>query len=150
MRMMGNWTIMMPTPLIQKKVVDVLGGFNENIPGTFADVEYWTRASFFTKFYYLDTALVYYRVHDNNMSSNKLTDIQLPNCLKDVLKFFLSEYKIDKLEYKYLLNSLIKSQIKMFDLSYIKNIYFLFRLDTFWFLDFSNMKLMAYILFFKK
>lgn len=150
MRMMGNWTVMMPTPLIRKSVIDVFGGFNENIPGTFADVEYWTRASFYTKFYYLDLPLVHYRIHANNMSSDKLTDIQLPNCLKVLLKMFLNEYIIDKVEYKYLLNNLIRSQIKMFHLSFFKNIHFLFKLDRMWFLRFSNVKLMIFILFFKK
>lgn len=150
MRMMGNWTVMMPTPLIRRKVVDVFGGFNENIPGTFADVEYWTRASFFTKFYYLDEALVHYRVHENNMSGNKLTNLQLPNCLKDVLDKFLNDSLIDKQEYKKLLSSLIRSQIKMFDLSFFINIGYLFNLDKFWFFSFSNVKLMVYVLVYKK
>lgn len=150
MRMMGNWTVMMPTSFVRKEVVDTVGFFNEKMPAAGEDMEFWVRCSFETKFYYVDKPLVYYRVHTNNISAANLNYIKLPSYLKEVLHDKLNSNKINKKEYKILLNSLIKSQIKMFGLSFFKNSKYLFNLNMFWFIDFSNFKLMMYVLFFKK
>ena len=150
MKMMGNWTIMMPTPLITKEIIDKVGFFNEKIPGTFADVEYWTRCSFYTQFYYIDQVLVHYRVHPSNMSKNNKVDIQLPNCLKNVLNEYLEKKIINKNQYKILYQNLIKNQIKMFKLVFFANFHNLNKLDRFWFFSYNKFKLFVYILLFKK
>lgn len=147
LRMMGNWTIMMPTPLVRNEIIQKVGFYNEEIPGTFADVEYWTRLSFITKFYYLDEILVLYRVHPFNMSSNKKVDIQLPINLKKVLKINFINKVIDRKEFELLKKSLVKSQIKMFKLDCFSNLYYLNKLDQFWFFKFSNIKLLLVIIF---
>ena len=150
MRMMGNWTIMMPTPLVRKETVVRVGFFNEKIPGTFADVEYWIRTSFHTKFYYIDEPLVQYRIHDQNMSNDTSKYLQLPLYLKNVLKDQLSIRRIDKKQYSLLLNSLCKMQI-----NYVKKYFFTtmkrcFLLDPFWIIKKNNFKMLVYLLFFKK
>jgi glycosyltransferase involved in cell wall biosynthesis len=150
MRMMGNWTIMMPTPLVRKKIIEIGGYFNENISGTFADVEFWTKLSFYTKFYYIDEPLVNYRAHDQNMSNNKYADIQLPICLKEILKGQLFSKRITNKQYLFLLNNLCKMQIKMMQISFFKPFKNLFLLDYLWVFKRNNCKLIIYILFLKK
>lgn len=150
MRMIGNWTVMMPTSLVRKEVVDKVGCFNESMPSAGEDAEFWVRCSFDTKFYYQDEVLVYYRVHGNNISTENKNFIKLPLYLKKVLKNQLILKKINKRDYLLLLNNLIKTQIKMFNLNYVKNAYYLFNLDKFWVLSFSNIKLMVYIILFRK
>nr|WP_315155904.1 glycosyltransferase family A protein [uncultured Flavobacterium sp.] len=150
MRMIGNWTLMMPTPLLRKEVVDKVGFFNEIIPPALEDIEYWTRCSFSTKFYYVDEPLVQYRVHTNNISKDNPNYFYLPLFLKYILKNQLSIKKINKKEYKSLLDNVSKMQIKMIDKGFFKTFKNLFILDFFWFFKVSNCKLLVYVLLFKK
>lgn len=150
MRMMGNWTLMMPTPLVRKTVIEIVGGFNENIAGTYADVEYWSRCSFVTKFFYMNEPLVKYRVHNNNMSSNAKHYLQLPISLKNVILEQLLIGKITKKQYFKILGSLCKMQIKMVKTSFLKTFKNLFLLDRFWIFKRNNCKMLIYILFYKK
>ncbi|WP_310556211.1 glycosyltransferase family A protein [Flavobacterium sp.] len=149
MRMMGNWTVMMPTPLVRKEVLDKVGFFNEEMPPAGEDVEYWTRTSFYTKFYYLVEPLVQYRVHSNNISNEKAKYLQLPLYLKFVLKQQLELKRIDKKQFQLLFNNLCKMQIRTIKTSFFKTIKYLFILDFFWIFKFNNIKMMIYILFIK-
>lgn len=150
LKMMGNWTIMMPTPLVRKSVIDKVGGFNENIPGTFADVEYWVRTSFYTKFYYIDEPLVQYRIHDQNMSNQTSIYIQLPLYLKNVLQVQLNKKIINKKEYNLLLNNLCKMQISNLHINFFKTLILCFQLDYFWIFKTNNLKMLIYLVLFKK
>ena len=150
MRMIGNWTVMMPTSFVRKEVVDKVGYFNEEMPAAGEDVEFWTRCSFETKFYYFDEPLVLYRIHSSNISKENKAYINLPLFLKKVIKNKKNNNRINDSEYLILLNNLIKSQIKMLKLGFFSNLIFLYKLDPIWFLNISNVKLMVYILFFKK
>lgn len=150
MRMMGNWTVMMPTSFVRKEIVKKVGFFNEIMPAAGEDVEYWTRCSFETKFYYVDEPLVYYRIHNKNISTKNINYIKLPYFLKKVLKIQLNLNKINQKDFLELRANLVNSQIKMFKFNIIKSIYYLFKLDKFWFFSFSNLKLMTFILFLKK
>jgi glycosyltransferase involved in cell wall biosynthesis len=147
MRMMGNWTLMMPTPLIRKEVVDAVGFFNEQIPPALEDVEFWIRCSFATKFYYIDEPLAQYRVHYSNISEEKSKYIVLPLFLKKVVKEQLYLRIINKEQCFLLLNSLCKMQIKMVKISFWKTFKNLFLLDYFWIFKRNNCKMMIYLLF---
>jgi glycosyltransferase involved in cell wall biosynthesis len=150
LKMIGNWTIMMPTPLVRKSVIDKVGGFNEIIPGTFADVEYWVRTSFYTKFYYIDEPLVQYRLHNQNMSSQTSIYIQLPLYLKNVLQEQLNKNLINKKEYNLLLNSLCKMQISNLHINFFKTLILCFHLDYFWIFKHNNLKMLIYLALYKK
>jgi glycosyltransferase involved in cell wall biosynthesis len=150
MRMMGNWTLMMPTPLIRKEVLDAVGFFNEQITPALEDVEFWTRCSFATKFFYIDEPLAQYRVHSSNISLEKVKYVELPLYLKEILKRQLIVRRINKEQYFFLLNSLCKMQIKMVKTSFLKTFKNLFLLDYFWLIKRNNCKMLFYILFFKK
>jgi glycosyltransferase involved in cell wall biosynthesis len=149
MRMMGNWTVMMPTPLIRKEVVDEVGFFNEQMPAAGEDTEFWARCSFETKFYYIDEVLAQYRVHNNNISLEKAKYLILPLYLKEVIKKQLFSRRINKEQYYYLLNNLCKMQIKMVKTSFLKVFNNLFLLDYFWIFRKNNCKMMIYILLLK-
>nr|WP_315199033.1 glycosyltransferase family A protein [uncultured Flavobacterium sp.] len=149
MRMIGNWTVMMPTPLVRIEIIKNVGFFNEIIPPALEDIEYWTRCSFAGKFFYLDEPLVKYRVHTNNISKDNPNYLNLPLFMKSVLQNQLSVKRINKKEYRLLLANLSKMQIKMIDKGFFKMFKNLFKLDFFWFFKVSNYKLMVYILLFK-
>lgn len=150
MRMFGNWTIMMPTPLMRAALVDEVGYFNEAISGTFADVDYWVRCSFFTKFHYLDEMLVLYRLHENNISSDTKIYRKLPIHLKGILKEFLQKKIINVTQFKHLQSRLCINQINYIKQHYGVTLELLFKIDKFWFLRFKNLKSLTHNLFFKK
>lgn len=150
LRMMGNWTVMMPTPLVRKEVIQENGFFSETIPAGLEDVEYWTRCGFETKFYYFDKPLVEYRVHSDNLSADKTKYIELQLYLKQILneKYLLG--RINKKDFNKLLNYLCHAQIKMVKGNLFVVLRNLFLLDRFWIFGVNNCKMLVYILFFKK
>jgi teichuronic acid biosynthesis glycosyltransferase TuaG len=150
LKMMGNWTIMMPTPLVRKEVINNVGLFNEKIPGTLADVEYWVRTSFCTNFYYLDEPLVQYRIHEQNMSSDIQKYFQLPLYLKNVLVEQYNSKRINQKQYEQLLNNLCKMQIKNIRINFFKTIKNCFQLDIFWIFKINNFKMLIYLILYKK
>jgi glycosyltransferase involved in cell wall biosynthesis len=149
MKMMGNWTVMMPTSIVRKEIIEKIGFFNEQMPSAGEDTEFWTRCSFVTNFYYIDQPLVQYRIHSNNISSDNLKYLQLPLYLKKVLQEQLHLRRITKKQYYFLLNSLCKMQIKTVKTSFSKTFENLFLLDFLWLFKTNNCKMLIYILFFK-
>ncbi|WP_291142712.1 glycosyltransferase [Flavobacterium sp. UBA7680] len=146
MKMMGNWTLMTPSVLLNKSIVDKVGLFNEKMPSAGEDAEYWIRCSFFTKFYYVDEPLVQYRVHNNNISTEAKGYADLSLFLKKVLTKFNSEKIIDNIQYKILLNNLCAMQIKMIKKFSYKSVRNLFELNPFWMFKWRNLKLLTFIL----
>lgn len=146
MKMMGNWTLMTPSVLLNKSIVDKVGLFNEKMPSAGEDAEYWIRCSFFTKFYYVDEPLVQYRVHNNNISTEAKGYADLSLFLKKVLTKFNSEKIIDNIQYKILLNNLCAMQIKMIKKFSYKSVRNLFELNPFWMFKRRNLKLLTFIL----
>jgi len=131
MRMAGNWTLMMPTPLIRKSVIKKVGYFNEQMPQAGEDVEYWVRCSFYTKFYYVDEALVNYRKHSGNISSKSKKYIELPFFLKNVIDKALNQNLIENKQHILLTNNLVQMQIKYINDGFNKTILYLFKLNSF-------------------
>lgn len=140
MRMIGNWTLMMPTPLLRKTLVDEVGFFNENMPQTSADVEYWTRCAFHTKFYYIDNPLVNYRKHSNNMSTNNKDYLSLPLYLDKIVNQNKNLASISKMDSKVLKTNLLLMQAKMIKNNIFSTIVNLFKLNPFWFFNFRVQK----------
>lgn len=146
MRMMGNWTIMMPTPLVRKSIIEKVGFFNEEIPPAFEDIEYWTRCSFFTSFNYIDEPLVHYRVHTNNISTDAKGHEDLSLYFKKDLLTFKSKDIITVYQYNFLLNNLCRMQLKMIKKYSFKSMLNLFSLNPFWMFRWNNLKLLLFIL----
>ena len=139
-KMIGRWTVMMPTSFVRKDVIDKVGEFNEKMPSAGEDTEFWTRCSFETKFYYLDTPLVFYRVHKGNISKKTSAYIELPLHLKKVLNKYYSEGKIKKDNF-HLLNQRLGlnfiAQIKQNVFFVLKNA---FKFDKFWVFKINYLK----------
>lgn len=150
LKMIGNWTIMMPTVMVRKQVLDIVGYFNEIMPPAGEDVEYWSRCSFETKFYYLDEPLVYYRVHSNGISIGKEKYRKLPYYLKLVLVKQKEAKKISNRQYNQLVGSMCINQINYIKEHYKLTLAILSELDTMWLFRFKNFKCLIYNLFFKK
>lgn len=149
MRMIGNWTLMMPTPLLRKEVVDKVGFFNEKMTPATEDAEYWSRCSFETKFYYIDEPLARYRIHPNNISGSKEKYRKLPYYLKEVLVNKKKEKKISSEDYKRLIARMCKNVIVHIKQHYMLSIKILFELDFFWFVRWRNFKSLIYVIFIK-
>lgn len=141
LRMMGNWTVMMPTSFVRKEVVDAVGFFNEKMPAAGEDMEFWVRCSFETKFYYVDEPLVAYRVHSNNISGENRNYIELPLYLKKILVKVYNSRKINKSQYRLLVRNLCHMQLKTLRMDIITSINYLFQIDPFWFLETNSFKL---------
>jgi len=142
MRMMGNWTLMMPTPLIRASVLKKVGFFNEQIPPALEDVEFWTRCSFYTKFYYIDEPLVKYRQHTGNISRERNKYVDMPLYLMRILGEVLRLNIINKEQYKNLMNNLCLSQLKYTNTNPKRTLRNLYIIDSFWFINFRNVKLL--------
>lgn len=150
LRMMGNWTLMMPTPMIRKEIIEKVGLFNEDIPAALEDAEFWIRCSFETKFYYIDEPLVHYRVHSNNISNATDKYVDLPLYLRNVL---LAQYRlgrIKKTDFKSLRNNLTYMQLRNVNKVFFQTLKNVFSIDILWFLRKNSLKMVAYLLFFKK
>ncbi|WP_299097500.1 glycosyltransferase [uncultured Winogradskyella sp.] len=143
LKMIGNWTLMMPTPLVRRSLVQEVGSFNENMPQTAADVEYWTRCSFVTKFYYQDLPLVRYRKHINNMSGDKKPYVDVPLYLKQIIDNEIKKERISKTEYKILLNNICISQAKQITVSRLKTFSNLYKLNPFWMINLRLLKVIV-------
>lgn len=149
LRMMGNWTVMMPTSFIRKEIVDTVGFFNDKMPSAGEDTEFWVRCSFLTKFYYLDKKLAYYRVHSNNISRDKRKYLKLPLYLKYIIREQLLKQRISTKEYSLLLNNLCKMLIRNEEVGLFNKIQNLFFLNPIWMFKSTNFKMLLYVLFIK-
>ncbi|MEM7086966.1 MAG: glycosyltransferase family A protein [Bacteroidota bacterium] len=140
-RMAGNWTLMMPTPLLRSELAKEVGFFNEEIPPALEDREYWTRCSFHTKFYYVDEPLVLYRKHDANISSQNKKYVHAPLFLFDMIRKKRQQGIVDALKYKALKNNLIRMQLNYWKLG--KGIAFrnLWKMKPLWFLNVHHLRL---------
>lgn len=144
LKMTGSWTIMMPTPLVRKEVIEKAGFFKEDMaPGT-EDVIYWSRCSFETLFYYLDDPLVHYRVHSQNMSANKGYYRKVPYNLKQMLLEKRSENRISAENYRMFITKMSVNQIIDLNLEYRDIITILSELDNFWFLRPRNLNALLF------
>jgi glycosyltransferase involved in cell wall biosynthesis len=81
-----------PTLFINKNVFDLVGGYNENYP-SIEDVPMWLKlSSIGYLFYSTNTFTVLYRIHDNNTSSNYLSDTYIKELFfNDLKKLILTE-----------------------------------------------------------
>jgi hypothetical protein len=116
------------------------------MPPAGEDTEYWTRYSFFTKFYYIDESLVRYRVHNHNISGEKKKYKDLSLYLKNVLIELKLKHIIDDRKYKNLIQNLCSMQIKKIKIYTYRSIINLFKLEIFWFLRWKNIKLLLFII----
>lgn len=150
MRMMASWTLMMPSVLLKRSLIDKVGSFNEAMPQAGEDMEFWTRCSFYTKFYYFDEPLALYRKHGANISSENSKYSILPLYLYAALLDVYAKNRIAKTEFKTL-----KQKIRVFQSRFASsNLYVtlknLFKIDRFWFLNYSTVKSLVASIIYKK
>nr|WP_315174686.1 glycosyltransferase family A protein [uncultured Flavobacterium sp.] len=146
MKMIGNYTVS-DYPLCRTEIIKKVGFFNERMIAAGEDVEYWNRASFFTKFYYIDLPLTRYRIHSlNNSKINKKEYLKLNIYNKEFLTEYRNKGIVSKSDYPKYIQKLVYNQIKMFKMNYLKSLIILNKLDPFWFLNRKNLKLFIFIL----
>jgi len=138
--MFGNFTLMMPTPLVRKEVINQVGFFNEKMLPIGEDAEFWTRCSFFTKFYYTENILAYYRIHEFNISKDHNGYIDYPVYLKKILVSMKKDNRIDAIQYNLFKQKCIKKQCSYYRQHFGRTIYNLIKLDFFWFAKIKILK----------
>ena len=139
-KMIGNWTLMTATPLIRRSVIEEVGLFNTTMPPAGEDVEFWTRCSFFTMFYYVDKPLALYRIHNHNISKTTKAYINLPLYLKKIINTKIIRNKLTNSEYNKLLQNVCLSQAKHIKSNGLKTLYNLCVLNPFWMINFRILK----------
>ncbi|MDR2927797.1 MAG: glycosyltransferase [Cytophagaceae bacterium] len=113
--MIGNFTVMMITPLIRRELFDCLGGFNQTINQRIVvaeDVEFFTRLAFITKFYYIDEPLAYYRIHSNNISNSNFGYVYLPLEIFGLVKRYRDERSLSSKRFRSIRKKLLFYQIE--------------------------------------
>jgi len=141
-RMMGNWTLMTSSVLMRKSLYEIVGPFNETMPPTGEDTEFWNRCAFHSEFYYHAAPLVRYRRHDEGNSKKlKAAYFEVPWYLKKTLDDALENKLITKGTFKKLRNQLVRKQLKDLHYGRIKTLRRVFEFNPFWFLNFGNIKL---------
>lgn len=112
-RMVGNFTVMMPTPLIRREFVERIGGFNEAIPAAGEDMEFFCHLSFYTKFYYVNEPLALYRIHGGNISENNKHYTNLPLVLFMLIEKLRQDEGLSKSRFRDIRNRLVMRQIEL-------------------------------------
>jgi len=110
--MIGNFTLMTPTVFFRKQLLDLTGGFNESMKAAGEDTEFFCRLAFFTKFYYINEPLAFYRVHSNNVPKSHIGYAYLPIELYKVIKKLKKERLLNKKRFITIRKRLLIKQIE--------------------------------------
>ena len=112
--MIVNFTVMMPTSFFRRKLLDLVGGFNESMVAAGEDTEFFCRLAFHTKFWFIEEPIAYYRVHQSNLSEKDgyFAYIYLPLALYNVVKELKIKKLLNKKRYRNLRNKLLLKQVK--------------------------------------
>jgi glycosyltransferase involved in cell wall biosynthesis len=140
-RMVGNFTLMMPTVLFKRYLFVAAGGFDETLPPGFEDIDFWTRCSFFGPFFYQAEITAVYRATDGGLSRNNPLIVNQPLYLLKGINQIKS--KITKHQYKRALQNLIVDQIRRLNINFFKAFFNLFKISSFWFISKRNFKSFA-------
>lgn len=140
-RLIGNWTLMMPTPLLRGALVDQVGGFNTQMPQAGEDVEFWARCSMQAKFYYLDECLAYYRYYQSYGKQNKAAYRELPLYLNKAVRTAKDKGMINLPLASKLNNNLQQMVVKNTQKDWRRTFALLFRINSLWFLTFGTLKI---------
>jgi len=69
--MVGNFTLMTPTVFFRRELINIVGFFNEKMCAAGEDTEFYCRLAFYTKFYFIEENIAFYRYHPNNLSRSE-------------------------------------------------------------------------------
>ena len=139
-RMAGNWTLMMPTPLMRASLLKKVGYFNEIMPAAGEDREFWTRCSFHGKFYYLDEPLAWYRKHTNSISSQNKDYVKSPLFLFEMICNKKQQGIIDDSKFKALRQNIVNMQISQMSLDRATAFRNLWKMNPFWCFNLRHFK----------
>ena len=140
-RMAGNWTLMTSSVLLKKSLFERVGGFNEQMEAAGEDTEFWTRCSFYGRFYYLETPFVRYRRHDGISQLHREAYFDLPKHLYHSVSEAYRKNLITSEVWRSLRVNIIRKQLKESFHGKRKTLRRLFQLSPFWYFHPGNAKL---------
>jgi len=110
--MVGNFTLMMPTVFFRKQLLDLVPGFNETMKAAGEDTEFFCRLAFYTKFYFMEQPVAYYRYHPSNLSGNEgcFFYTYLPLSLFKMIKDLNNRKLLSNKRFKRIRNTLLIKQ----------------------------------------
>lgn len=109
--MVGNFTVMLSSPLIRKELIEKSGLFNEKMTAAGEDVEFFIRLAYYTRFWFIDEPLVRYRVHSNGISKGNFNYVYLPWHLFRAVRKLSKKESLERSRFVALRNRLIIKQI---------------------------------------
>ena len=109
-QMVGNFTVMTPTAIFRKELLETSGAFNEKMKAAGEDTEFFSRMAFYTRFYYFDEPLAWYRVHPGGISTNNSAYINLPVELSKMIDTLKRE-GLDKKRHRKIRERLLLKQV---------------------------------------
>jgi glycosyltransferase involved in cell wall biosynthesis len=133
-RMVGNFTLMMPTVLLRKKLFDKADGFNEFIAPGFEDIEFWTRCAYLGKFYYQNTVSSLYRSSKGSLSDRNPLLVHQPLFIYRGLVLSISKGIIKSNQLPFIRTNLALDQVRRLQLGFATAFLNLFFIDIFWLL----------------
>lgn len=110
-KMVGNFTVMLSSPLFRRELIGRAGFFNEDMPAAGEDVEFFIRLAFITKFWFINEPLVKYRVHSSGISNHNFNYVYLPWYLFKVVSGFYKRGMLERSRFVPLRNKLVRNQI---------------------------------------
>lgn len=110
--MVGNFTLLMPTVIFRRNLLDKVSGFNESMKAAGEDTEFFCRLAFYTKIYFIDKPVAYYRIHPNNISVNDdyFLYVYFPLSLFKMIKELNSKKLLSNKRFRKIRNRLLINQ----------------------------------------
>lgn len=142
-RMVGNFTLMMPTVLFRRPLFEAAGGFDETLPPGFEDIDFWTRCAFLGQFYYQNAITALYRATDGGLSRNNPLVVNQPLYILKGIQRLKNDKKLTDLQYESALQNLVIDQIRRLHLNFTKAFFNLFSIKSTWFFSLRVLKSMA-------
>jgi glycosyltransferase involved in cell wall biosynthesis len=142
-RMVGNFTLMMPTVMLRREVFDWVGGFNEKLPPGFEDVEFWTKASFYGPFFYQPEVTALYRATPGGLSRHNPLVVHQPLYVLEGVLQLAKAGKISPEQQQQAIDNLAGDQIRRFSMHPITALKNCFSIQPFWWLRLQKLKMLA-------
>lgn len=111
--MVGNFTVMMPTSFFRKELIERVGFFNESMKAAGEDMEFFSRMAFYSKFYYIDEPIAYYRVHAGGISMENPHYYNLPLFLNQMMLNLKRTEELPTSRFRSVQNRLLLQQMSM-------------------------------------
>ncbi|MCL2074549.1 MAG: glycosyltransferase [Marinilabiliaceae bacterium] len=117
--MIGNFTLMTPTVFFRKELLEKVGYFKETMHAAGEDMEFYCRLAFYSKLYFIEEPIAFYRFHNQNISNDteKIGYNYLPLELFFIVKDLKEKGLISNKQFKLMRKRLLYRQATFFSIT---------------------------------